>query len=177
MDYDGIDIINLKNYGEFANLNPVFNPIPFLNANKNNYDIIHVHSYIHFSTILTVLWCFLNRKKCVLTLHGGVKTMDYQAKTFKELILVIFKNYIFDRTIGKLTVSLPSALISVSKQDLLAIGKVFYARRKKHNYYIPNAVSEDFHDYGILLDVVVSNGFDFNKKKKIFDFHWKTIIY
>ena len=116
--FDGLFIINLRNSGTLANMNPLFNPIPFLRKNKDDYDIIHVHSYIHFSSIITVLWCYFNKKKCVLTLHGGVKTKDYQAKTVKEHLLVNFKNYVFDKIIGRFTLTLPTAVISVSKQDL-----------------------------------------------------------
>ena len=147
-------------------MNPSLIQFRFCVKIKDDYDIIHVHSYIHFSSIITVLWCYFNKKKCILTLHGGVKTKDYQAKTIKEHLLVNFKNYVFDKIIGRFTLTLPTAVISVSKQDLLEIGNIFNARRKKHNYFIPNAVSNEFHNYGIPLDIVIPNGFDYKKKER-----------
>ncbi|MHA1147592.1 MAG: glycosyltransferase family 4 protein [Promethearchaeota archaeon] len=121
---------------------PIFKVLPFLLKNGKKYDLIHVHSYIYFSTIQTFIYkIFFNKRiPVILHLHGGVQTEDFQATSFIEKILLLMKRFFFDLIIGKLMINRANAVISVSKEDLLQINNVFRTKRLKNNYYLPNAI-------------------------------------
>ena len=128
--------------------NPLFFIFNFLKKKAKKYDIIHVHSYIYFSTIQTFLFnLLLNRTRpklpIVLHLHGGIRTGDFVVSNFIEKLMLLFKKYIFDIILGKFIIKKADAAISVSKDDLLAINKVFKINRKNHNYYLPNVVDSE----------------------------------
>ncbi|MFX0072595.1 MAG: glycosyltransferase, partial [Candidatus Hermodarchaeota archaeon] len=122
--------------------NPLFLILKFLKKNAKNYDLIHVHSYIYFATIQTFLYRLLFNRKIpiVLHLHGGIQTEEYKSSNFIEKLLLVFKKYIFDIIIGKFMISPADILISVSKEDVLSINRVFKINRKKANYFLPNVI-------------------------------------
>ena len=143
-----INILKLKTYlyPNNDNLlrfkNPLSYLIKYLKLFAKNYDLIHIHSYIYFSTIQTFIYKLLFNRKIpiILHLHGGIQTKDYFYSTFIERILLLFKKYFFDLIIGKIMIRSSDAIISVSKHDLLTINSTFKVKRTKNNYYIPNAV-------------------------------------
>ena len=57
--------------------------------------------------------------------------------------MLILKRYIFDILSGKFIIRKSDALISVSKDDLLEVNKVFKVKRRKNNYYLPNVVDSN----------------------------------
>ncbi len=122
--------------------NPLFNTLIFLLKYGKNYDLIHVHSYIYFSTMQTFLYkIFFNKDiTIILHLHGGIRTNDFKATSLMEKIMLFLKKYFFDLTIGKIMLKKANGVISVSKDDLLAINKTFKVKRKSNNYYIPNVI-------------------------------------
>jgi glycosyltransferase involved in cell wall biosynthesis len=122
--------------------NPVFNVLSYLIKYGRNYDLIHVHSFIYFSTIQTFIYkIFLNRAiPLILHLHGGVQTSNFPVSNFKERLLIFLKKYFFDIVIGKIMIKTANAVISVSKEDLLSVNQVFKISRKKHSYYVPNVI-------------------------------------
>ena len=73
--------------------NPVFNVLSYLLKYGKQYDLIHVHSYIYFSTMQTFIYKLLFGKKIplVLHLHGGIQTEEFEATTKLERILLLFK--------------------------------------------------------------------------------------
>jgi len=122
--------------------NPLFDVLSYLIKYRKNYDLIHVHSYIYFSTMQTLFLKKLvrNNLPVILHLHGGIQTSDFQGSNLMEKLMLLFKKYVFDLTIGKMVISSSNALISVAKDDLLAVNRVFRTKRVKNNYYIPNAL-------------------------------------
>ncbi len=122
--------------------NPVFNVLSHLIRYGRNYDLIHVHSFIYFSTIQTFIYkIFINRTTpVILHLHGGVQTSNFPVSNFKERLLIFLKKYFFDLVFGKIMVRTANAVISVSKEDLLSVNQVFKISRKKQSYYIPNVI-------------------------------------
>jgi len=148
---ENINVIKLKTYffpdnNNFLRVkNPLFLILGFLKKNSKRYDLIHVHSYIYFSTIQTFIYKLIFNRKIplILHLHGGIQTEEYKASTIMEKILLSFKRYIFDILTGKFIIKKANALISVSKDDILAVNKVFKIIRKKHNYYLPNVVDSN----------------------------------
>lgn len=125
--------------------NPLFFILRHLRKYGYKYDLIHVHSYIYFSTIQTFIYkYFFNRNiPIVLHLHGGIQTKEYKASTKTEKIMLILKRYVFDILSGKFLIGKSDALISVSKDDILEINKVFKVKRRKNNYYLPNVVDSN----------------------------------
>ena len=133
------------NENMFRIKNPLFFILKHLRKNGFNYDLIHVHSYIYFSTIQTFIYkYFFNRNvPIVLHLHGGIQTKEYKASTRTEKMMLILKRYIFDILSGKFIIRKSEALISVSKDDILEVNKVFKVKRRKNNYYLPNVVDSN----------------------------------
>jgi len=124
--------------------NPVFNILTYLLKYGKNYDIIHVHSYIYFSTIQTFFYkIFFGRKiPLVLHLHGILEDHVAQTTNKIEKLLFLFKKYFYDLTIGKIIFKKADAVFSVSREDLLISHDVFKVNlRNKHKaFYIPNAI-------------------------------------
>lgn len=139
----------MRNYGDLFGLNPLFNVISFIRKNHHRFDLIHVHSYIHFSSIQSIFIGKLLKIPVVLTLHGGVQTQYSVKSTIFDKFLLNFKELFFDKIIGRMCLKLPEALISVSKSDILAINKIFNLKRKKNNFWIPNAVKTEFYSPSI----------------------------
>jgi len=148
-----VRIIKKKCYGFADNdnflkmKNPIFNTLIYLLKYGKSYDIIHVHSYIYFSTIQTFIYkLFFGRKiPVILHLHGILEDHANQTVNFKEKLLFLFKKYIYDLVIGKKMLKAADAIISVNKDDLLRSNEVFKVNlsKKKKAYYIPNAVDPD----------------------------------
>ena len=124
--------------------NPIFDTLSFLIKYGKNYDIIHVHSYIYFSTIQTFLYKILFGKKIplILHLHGILEGHTSQTTSKSEKLLFLFKKYYYDLTFGRIMFKKADAIISVSKEDLLKSHDVFkinFANKHKA-FYIPNAI-------------------------------------
>jgi len=128
----------------FRMKNPVFNILTYLLKYGKNYDIIHVHSYIYFSTIQTVFYKIFFGKKIPLVLHLHGILEDHVAQTTNKIekLLFLFKKYFYDLTIGKIMFKKADAVFSVSREDLLISHDVFKVNLKnKHKaFYIPNAI-------------------------------------
>jgi|SRR5271157_4868852 len=130
----------IKNYGSLWGINPIFNILPFLKKNAQNFDIIHAHAYPYFSTMQAIIYSKIIGKPTILTLHGVGETYSSRDLPLKQKVQYFFKKYIFDRVFGKIVVSLADTVASVSKLDLKSIGKNFSAKRSHNNYWIPNGV-------------------------------------
>lgn len=142
IDYiNGIKVYKQKHFKILWNINPITNVINFLIKNYKKYDIIHAHSYIFFSSLQVAIFRKLRKFPFVMHLHGGVQTQNGNGENLDMKLKLTFKRNIFDITFGNLCLSSPDAVISVSKQDLDLISQVFRVKRKRNNYYIPNAVN------------------------------------
>ena len=138
---NGVNVYKLKNFKMLWDINPITNIFKFLIKNYRKYDIIHTHSYIFFATLQAVLFSKFRKLPLVLHLHGGIQTKNVRAENLEMKLKLKFKNTIFDMILGNLCLSFPDAIISVSKQDLELISQIFRVKRKKKkNFYIPNAV-------------------------------------
>jgi len=136
---DNDNILKLKN--------PVFNVLTYLLRHGKKYDIIHVHSYIYFSTIQTFFYkLFFGRKiPLILHLHGILEDHVAQTTNKFEKLLFLFKKYFYDLTIGKIMFKKADAVFSVSKEDLLISHDVFKVnfKDKRKTFYIPNAIDPE----------------------------------
>ena len=143
-DYlDGsIKIFYKKNYYSLWGINPLVNIYSFLKKNYQNYDVIHVHSYLFLTSLQSALFRKIRKFPYVLHIHGGVQTPQNLSSGLIEKAQLGFKNMFFDKWIGSFTMKTADALISVSKKDLDIIKKRFNIRHN-HKYYIPNGVNTE----------------------------------
>lgn len=125
------------------NKNPIVNIIKFLKKEHQNYDIIHTHSYIFFTSIQTALIKKFQRFPLILHIHG-FKIHPKLTTGFNvyEKLQLKFKDLIFDKYLGKFSIKMADKIISVSKRDLDLIIKN-YNVSNENCYYIPNAVNID----------------------------------
>jgi glycosyltransferase involved in cell wall biosynthesis len=139
-----IKVIYKKFIHNLWGVNPLVNIVPFLKNNYKKYDLIHTHSYIFFTSFQVALLRKLRKFPFILHLHGGIETPSSLAYNRQERLQLIFKNLIFDKTIGRFTVKNADAIISVSQHDLKLIKEMYNVPDEKC-YYIPNGVNiEDF---------------------------------
>ncbi|KKM67767.1 hypothetical protein LCGC14_1467820 [marine sediment metagenome] len=143
-DYlDGsIKIFYKKNYYSLWGINPLVNIYSFLKKNFQNYDVIHVHSYLFLTSLQSALFRKIRKFPYVLHIHGGIQTPQNLSSGLIERAQLGFKNMFFDKWIGSFTMKTADALISVSKKDLDIIKKRFNIRHN-HKYYIPNGVNTE----------------------------------
>ena len=139
-----IKIIYKKNYYNLWGKNPLINIYSYLKKEIQNYDLIHAHSYIFFTSFQCALFRKLRKFPFILHIHGGVQTPRNLSSNIIECFQLYFKNLFFDKLQGKFTIKAADALISVSKKDLEIIIKR-YKIQHNNNFYIPNAVdTKDF---------------------------------
>ncbi|KKL93916.1 hypothetical protein LCGC14_1869890, partial [marine sediment metagenome] len=137
-----IKIIYKKNYHSLWGMNPLVNTYSFLKKNFQNYDVIHVHSYLFLTSFQSALFRKIRKFPFILHIHGGIQTPQNLSSSLVEKFQLGFKNIFFDKWIGSFTIKTADALISVSKKDLDIIEKR-YNIRHNNNYYIPNGVNTE----------------------------------
>lgn len=139
---DSIKVFYRRNYFNLWGKNPVVNIYPFIKKNYMNYDLFHMHSYIFLTSFQCAILRKLRKFPLVLHLHGGIRTADYLSLSKYENLQLLFKNFIFDKNIGKFTINNADAIISVSRGDLNFI-KHKYNLSTTNNHYIPNGIDID----------------------------------
>lgn len=137
-----IKVIYKKNYYRLWGMNPLVNIYSFLKKNFQNYDVIHVHSYLFLTSFQSALFRKIRKFPFILHIHGGIRTPQNLSSCLIEKLQLGFKNMFFDKSIGSFTIKTADALISVSKKDLDIIKKR-YNIRHNNNYYIPNGVDTE----------------------------------
>jgi len=140
IDSDGVKIISKTYFGNLFGINPMLNILPFLSKHYIDYDIIHAHSYIFFSSIQAALFRKIRKFPLVLQLHGGIQTDAFYTSNLFENLQLLFKKIIFDPVFGRFTLKIPDSLVSVSNIDLQTVLKKFKVKRE-NNYWIPNGVN------------------------------------
>lgn len=131
-----------KHYHNLWGKNPLVFILDYLLKNYRKYDIIHMHSYIFFTSLQCALFHKFRKMPLVLHIHGGVQTPNYLSTNFSEKVQLFFKNSIFDNLLGRFTIKEADKVISVSKNDLEFIEKQYALKKDKCNY-IPNGVNLD----------------------------------
>lgn len=124
----------LRTYGMLWGMNPITNVFPKLL--EEDFDVVHVHSYIFYMSNNAAATRLLRDFRYVLNFHGGVNHNGVPNSCYWKMWV---KDHFFDRTIGKATVRLADKVLSISKSDLPLIKETFGADAE----YIPNAVSTD----------------------------------
>ena len=135
---DNLHVHVLRTYGVIWNMNPITNVLTKLL--REDFDIVHVHSYIFFMSNMTALARIFRNFKYVLHFHGGLNYSE--AKMFYPWRVWIKEN-IYDRTLGLLTVKMADKVLSVAKSDIPIIEEKFGVDVE----WIPNAVCTDKFSY------------------------------
>ena len=134
-----LNVIYKRYYYNIWSKNPLVNVYSYLKKNYKNYDIIHAHSYIFFTSFQCALLRKFKRFNYFLHLHGGIQTYPYMRANIFEYFQLLMKKAIFDKYIGKFTIENADSIISVSQKDLNLIQEM-YKIPNRHSYHIPNGV-------------------------------------
>ena len=127
----------LRTYGVIWDMNPVANV--FTKLLQDNFDIIHVHSYIFFlSNMAALARLFKRRSRYILHFHGGLSSQNGTASFHPGRVWA--KEHIYDRTLGYFTAKLADRVLSASKNDIPIIRRKFGIRDVE---WIPNAVDTE----------------------------------
>lgn len=135
---EGMTIHRLKSYGLMWEMNPLSNP--FVSLVREDFDIVHVHSYIFLMSNLAALASMFRNFSYVLNFHGGLDLMNDCGSLSSR---VWIKDHVYDRTIGRRTVRLADKVLTVCRKDIPSIKKKFGVDAQ----YIPNAVCTDHFAY------------------------------
>lgn len=115
----------LRTYATIWDMNPVADV--FTKLLWNNFDIIHVHSYIFFLSNMAALARIFKRNSCyILHFHGGLDFSDDLSQAHPGRIWA--KEHIYDPTLGYFTARLADKVLSVSKKDISIITRKFGVR-------------------------------------------------
>ncbi|MHA1272225.1 MAG: glycosyltransferase family 4 protein [Promethearchaeota archaeon] len=137
-----VNVIYKRLYINLWNKNPIVNIYPYLRKNYQKYDIIHAHSYIFFTSFQCALMRRFRKFPFLLHLHGGIQTQTHVHSNLSELIQLIMKKNLFDKSLGKFTIQRADGIISVSEKDLNIIQKQ-YTISHKNCYHVPNGVDTE----------------------------------
>ncbi len=120
---------------------------------RTNYDVIHIHSHLYFTSNQAILARILRLGKfspLVLHLHGGLGTPPGGIHPGKRSI-----KQLFDRTIGSATMRTANKIIAQSQADANKASKL-YPYTVSKTVVIPNAV--DMTHFPIFSQREVSDG-------------------
>jgi glycogen(starch) synthase len=132
-----LHIHTLRTYATFWDMNPLANV--FTRLLGENFDIVHVHSYIFFLSNMAALARMFKRKsRYVLQFRGGLDFSGDRRHFHGGRIWA--KENVYDRTLGYFTAKLADKVFSVSKNDISIIRKKFGI---KEVVWVPNGVDTD----------------------------------
>jgi glycosyltransferase involved in cell wall biosynthesis len=131
---DNLHVHRLKTYAAIWDMNPVADV--FTQLLRNDFDIVHVHSYIFFMSNMAALASIFKRQfKYILHFRGG---LDFTGNTQNFHPGRIWaKEKIYDKTLGYFTTKLADKVLSVSKSDIPIIKSKFGIKEVE---WMPNAV-------------------------------------
>jgi glycosyltransferase involved in cell wall biosynthesis len=135
---DNLHVHILQTHGVVWNMNPIANV--FTELLREDFDIVHVHSYIFFMSNMAAMARILRNFRYILHFHGGLNY--HKAKMFHPW-RVWAKEKIYDRTLGLLTVKMADKVLSVAKSDIPIIKEKFGVDAE----WIPNAVCTNKFSY------------------------------
>jgi len=136
-----VKIFYKRCFFNFWGKNPVVNIINFLNKCYLDYDLIHIHSYLFFTSLQAALLKKVKKFPLVLQLHGfQLQPSLINGFKLNQKIQFKIKQLIFDRWIGKFPFEASDAIISVTRRDLSLV-QDYYDLKSKLCYYIPNGIN------------------------------------
>ena len=131
IEMDGVVIHQLRSHGIYWNMNPLSNA--FFKLLQDDFDIVHVHSYIFLISNSAALARGFKDFQYLLQFHGGINHSNINNGESGRLWV---KNNIFDRTVGTFTARMADGVLSVCRADIPAIKAKFGVDAS----YLANAV-------------------------------------
>jgi len=122
----------LRTLGMVWNMNPVADV--FTKLLREDFDVVHVHSYIFFMSNMTALARAFKNFKYVLHFHGGLNFSEDTRRFHPRRVWA--KEKIYDKTLGLFTTKKADSVLSVAKSDIPIIKKKFGVDAE----WVPNAV-------------------------------------
>ncbi len=130
-----------KSIGLLWGINPISSLFNFLLKHAHEYDLIHVHSYIFFTSIQAAFYHWLKKSPpIILHFHGGLQTNNYPSNTLAQKIFLLVKKWFFDPIIGRFVVKQAAQIISVANSDLKYARFAFKIPELTNGHWIPNGV-------------------------------------
>lgn len=129
---DGIHVHRAFTPGKLLNINPI--SLVFPHIMREDFDIVHAHSYIFLTSLQTAFARKFKRFPYVLHLHGGLGEVPPQFSVLKSAL-----KKAYDKSFAIPTVRFADALFSVSSTDIPIASRMFGVDEKKIKY-MPNAV-------------------------------------
>lgn len=129
-EFNGLKVRRFPSLGFVWNVNPISILLHSLITAK--FDIVHVHSYLYFSSNQAVLAkiiraCFRRKTPLVLHLHGGLGIPPYMRHQPVKRRL----KQIYDSTIGKLMMLGADQILSACVSDAIKAQEVFNLPRER----------------------------------------------
>ncbi len=132
----------LRTYGTIWDMNPLANV--FTKLLRNEFEIVHVHSYIFFLSNMAALARLFKRRpkyKYLLHFNGGLSFSAGNTKNFHQK-RTWAKEAIYDRTLGYFTTKMADKVLSASKRDIPIINRKFGVEEAGMEW-IPNGVNTE----------------------------------
>ncbi len=129
---EGMDVIRVKSYGMGWNISSLSFIIPTLTQMVDDYDIVHLHSYLFLISNQTGFLRLVKKFPLYLHLHGGMDIPPVGG------LKPLFKKYLYDPLIGMFMLRVSDTILSISKNDI---------RGMENAYWVPNGVEPDDFPY------------------------------
>lgn len=115
-----------------------------------DFDVIHAHGYLHFTTYIAALSTIINKIPLIITLHGTVGDVQYE--NWKKYI-----HLIYDKTFSKWILSHANVVIALTPSQELDLFKFGV----KNSQVVPNGIS--------LTELKNDGNYSFRKKYGLTD--------
>jgi len=140
---EGVHFHYCPSLGTIWNVNPL--TIILHKLLKEDFDVVHAHSYIYLTSNQAALAKRLRGYPLLIHLHGGIDVTPLSSSHYSTWMKLNIKRSIYDRTIGKWTLKTADVIASVSKRDM-KLAKETFGVDDDRLYWVPNAVDDDsFH--------------------------------
>ncbi|MGQ4876698.1 MAG: glycosyltransferase, partial [Promethearchaeia archaeon] len=106
-----VKVVYKKFYLNLLGKNPIVNVFNYIKKHYREFDIIHAHSYIFFTSFQASMLRKMLKFPLVLHIHGGAQTFSMLKSSLIERIQLLSKQYIFDKFIGKFIIEGSDAII------------------------------------------------------------------
>ncbi len=136
------------------NVNPVSFVLPQMLLSE--LDILHIHSYLYITSIQAALIKRAKGTKTILHLHGGVDGSALLGTEDRRKI--IFKEKVFDRTLGQFVADSADLVLSSSRKDIVLAQEKWHIPAEKTEL-VPPAVD---------TNIFRPNGFTGEAKNLVF---------
>ena len=117
---------------DFLGMENPFSPKLWYSLLKEDFDILHAHSHLFFTTFFSVIIAKMKKKPAIVTIHGVRAVRDTATNFFQEIWLNLFSRYIF---------KIADKIICLTNEDAKEIKK--YGAGDKDIIVLSNGIDTD----------------------------------